>query len=55
MSCNSDAPAGYRFANYSSVSVPASGAFGLSCFHGYGGRAQVWVTINGTDYERTNW
>ncbi|MDQ0726930.1 hypothetical protein QFZ21_001930 [Microbacterium sp. W4I20] len=55
VSCNSDAPDGYRFSNYGSVAIPANGSINLTCFHGYGGRAQVWVTINGADYERTAW
>ncbi|MBT2484522.1 MULTISPECIES: Ig-like domain-containing protein [unclassified Microbacterium] len=55
VSCNSDAPAGHRFSSYRSVAIPANGQVALSCFHGYGGRAQVWVTIGGTDYERTAW
>ncbi|WP_435749073.1 fibronectin type III domain-containing protein [Microbacterium sp. PMB16] len=55
LSCNSDAPGGYRFSSYRSVAIPANGSINLTCFHGYGGRAQVWVTINGGDYERTNW
>jgi hypothetical protein len=55
--CNSNAPtAGPRFAGGSSKNIPANGSVELGCFHGNGGRGyQVWVTINGTDYERSNW
>ncbi|WEK61956.1 MAG: Ig-like domain-containing protein [Candidatus Microbacterium colombiense] len=55
--CNSNAPtAGPRFAGGSSWNIPANGSIEIGCFHGNGGRGyQVWVTIAGTDYERSNW
>lgn len=53
VTCNSGVTR--SFSTYRSVSVPANGTFDLGCYHGYGGRTDVWVTIGGTDYERRAW
>jgi hypothetical protein len=55
--CNSTSPsAGPRFAGGGRWNIPANGAVEISCFHGMAGRGyQVWVTIGGADYERSNW
>ncbi|MFS0912110.1 Ig-like domain-containing protein [Microbacterium sp. 179-I 3D2 NHS] len=55
VSCNSTVPGNAPFTT-STRSIPSNGSVQLGCFHGYGGRgAEVWVTINGTNYERRGW